>query len=474
MSINPPVLPPGWGPAPNGRSAHSLLAPLYDYAEVTDARLDDLESRSGTSGTVTSVNGIGPDENGNITIPTSGGGAGLTEDPNHPGLYLIDQIQTVTPAAPTFTDEDGTTNDRYTIPASTGVQYVAAGAIRSAGTYTPTAGQTVNVVAQALAGYQLDGTTSWSYTFSTGTAPVEVTPVAPTADDATDTITITATTGVEYRIDAAPVSGTVNIGDVDTTVTVTAHALTGYTLTGTTSWQFEFTQAPSTPFSDYTAEVTADAPVVFYKLNEASGTPVDTMGNSTATVHGSVALGATAIIEGATSAEISTASVGTNAISIGRPAALDNMSAFTLEALVEPAAGTQGIINRSDAATTPRLAFILNSSAGLEFIARNVSGQVPAAVSPNSVFVWGEPIHLALTHDGITCRMYVNGVEVHNAAQAFTTTGAAAVNWEIGRSDSYSGGRGSLTGRMSGVAIYDKVLTPARILAHAQAAGLAA
>lgn len=44
-----PQLPSNWGPRPNGRSAHSLLAPLYDYADVTDDRLADLESRSGTS-----------------------------------------------------------------------------------------------------------------------------------------------------------------------------------------------------------------------------------------------------------------------------------------------------------------------------------------------------------------------------------------------------------------------------------------
>lgn len=38
MSINPPVLPPSWGPAPNGRSAHALLAPLYAWAgTATDA-----------------------------------------------------------------------------------------------------------------------------------------------------------------------------------------------------------------------------------------------------------------------------------------------------------------------------------------------------------------------------------------------------------------------------------------------------
>lgn len=62
MSINPPVLPPSWGPAPNGRSAHALLEPLYAWADVTDERLTDLESQGGTSVT----------DNGNGTATLTG------------------------------------------------------------------------------------------------------------------------------------------------------------------------------------------------------------------------------------------------------------------------------------------------------------------------------------------------------------------------------------------------------------------
>ena len=46
MSINPPLLPPSWGPAPNGRSAHALLEPLYAWADTATAAIN---ADSGTS-----------------------------------------------------------------------------------------------------------------------------------------------------------------------------------------------------------------------------------------------------------------------------------------------------------------------------------------------------------------------------------------------------------------------------------------
>lgn len=155
-------------------------------------------------------------------------------------------VESVTAPAPTFSDQDGTANDTYTIPAATGVQYRVSGVARPAGTY-PGSGS-VTVTAHALAGYVLSGTTSWTFTFSTASAPVPVTPTAPTASDSADTYTIPSTTGVEYLVGGVVQSaGTKSVGDVDTTVTVTARALAGYVLNGTTSWTLTFTQKPVTP-----------------------------------------------------------------------------------------------------------------------------------------------------------------------------------------------------------------------------------
>ncbi|WP_152189228.1 ThuA domain-containing protein [Georgenia satyanarayanai] len=73
----------------------------------------------------------------------------------------------VTPEAVTFTDEDGTEDDTFTVPAVEGVEYVVDGEVVPAGTH-PGSG-TVTVTARAVEGYVLaDGaTTEWEHTFST-------------------------------------------------------------------------------------------------------------------------------------------------------------------------------------------------------------------------------------------------------------------------------------------------------------------
>lgn len=72
-----------------------------------------------------------------------------------------------------------------------------------------------------------------------GSDPVEVMPVAPTYDSATDTITIPTVTGVEYTIDGEVVSGAVVITE-DTLVT--ARPTSGYRFPAVSDndWFFDF------------------------------------------------------------------------------------------------------------------------------------------------------------------------------------------------------------------------------------------
>ncbi len=75
-------------------------------------------------------------------------------------------------------------------------------------------------------------------------APTPVTATAPTFDDTADTYTIPAVEGVQYLVDGvAATAGTVSVGDVDATITVTAEAMEGYVLEGTASWTLTFTAA---------------------------------------------------------------------------------------------------------------------------------------------------------------------------------------------------------------------------------------
>lgn len=110
---------------------------------------------------------------------------------------------------------------------------------------------------------------------STEGTPVEpdvpVTATAPTADDTANTITIPTVTGVVYQVDGSTVTGTLDIGDVATTITVNAVASAGYVLTGTTSWTFTFTGAAVlTPLYPGATPEAVPAPLAEWDFREAS------------------------------------------------------------------------------------------------------------------------------------------------------------------------------------------------------------
>lgn len=150
----------------------------------------------------------------------------------------------VAPKAVSFADLDGTAKDTYTIPTTTGVEYLVNGSVKAAGKH---AGKgKIDVTARATSGYVIKSgsTTNWSHIFSTYAPPVQVTPTAPTFQDEDgtkdDTYTIPSTTGVEYLVDgkvksAATYSGAGN-------VKITARAKSGYELKSSApaSWTHSF------------------------------------------------------------------------------------------------------------------------------------------------------------------------------------------------------------------------------------------
>lgn len=193
---------------------------------------------------------------------------------------------TVTPTAPTQVDQCGTANDTYTIPTTVGVDYKISGNTVTSATY-PGSGS-VTITAAAQPGYALQGTTSWTFTFTDVACVITVTATAPTKVDLcgtpNDTYTIPVTTGVTYKVNnTVKTAGTYSGSG---TVTITAVANPGYVLTGQTSWTLTFssvkcnvTPAPAT-YADvcgyandsYTIPTTAN---VSYKVNntvKAAGT----------------------------------------------------------------------------------------------------------------------------------------------------------------------------------------------------------
>ncbi len=153
---------------------------------------------------------------------------------------------TVTPVAPVLaTSQVCDVPGSVTIAATEGVEYFLDGAPIAAGKHTgPLAG---TVTAKAVKGYELTGKATWVVSVPAAeTCSQDVTPVAPSvrqssACDTAGTLTVPATTGVEYFLDGAPIAAGKHTGPL--AGTVTAKAVKGFELKGTSSWAVEIAAA---------------------------------------------------------------------------------------------------------------------------------------------------------------------------------------------------------------------------------------
>lgn len=146
--------------------------------------------------------------------------------------------------APTFGDTFGTNEDWLEIPSIYGgplFDYWVNGVETPWGQY-PASG-TVTVEARpVLSGYEMIGPFSWTYTY-TDWKIVSVR-TEPTFDVARSTYTITAQHGVQFLVNGSPkVAGTYRASGP---VAIKAEGLPSYLLTGSSSWDHDFTP----PFVD--------------------------------------------------------------------------------------------------------------------------------------------------------------------------------------------------------------------------------
>ena len=220
------------------------------------------------------------------------------------------------------------------------------------------------------------------------------------------------------------------------------------------------------PAADYAAEVLADSPVGYWRLEETSGSTVaDEIGTNDGTVYG-----ANLNVDGQVGSAASFDGID-DYISIPYDAAL-NTATFTGEAIIRADAFSSTL--------TRVLSFRKNAHNGWEMLVTDIGrlrlewGDGSAtrnAESPTNTILTETTYHVAVTHDGTTGRAYVNGTEVafFDASLSVNDTANMAIGnilWTV------AGQRGH-TGMIDEVAVYDTALSAARILAHAQAAGLA-
>ena len=224
--------------------------------------------------------------------------------------------------------------------------------------------------------------------------------------------------------------------------------------------------APASGGSTYRDLVLEDNPFMYFPLDDAT-TPTDVMGNVTPNQVQSVTMGAAGIGDGATSAQFDG---GAASRGIRIPAAqLPNMSTLTSFAAEAIAAADNMSAQR---------AFFARDSA---FLVRHTSA---ALVDPFTGLGWANRIgasgypegaptaihHWAIVWDGSTARLYRDGAVVLSEAQAGTPASASTNNLYIGAREATDL---TFLGRIAGFAFYTHSLSAARVLAHAQAAGVA-
>ena len=221
---------------------------------------------------------------------------------------------------------------------------------------------------------------------------------------------------------------------------------------------------PEPEMPTYAQEVLADGPTLFYLLDEAASPGVDLAGTTTQSTITGVSWAQAGIGAGATSAAFASGSLRTSTA-----AALGGHGAITLEALVHATdwSGDRLVVAVSEAGS--EVIFLRPQNGVLRMTIETSAGNY-TTITGSTVMTTVRTYHIAGTWDGSQVRLYVDGVLDTTVALGSRFTPASAPFVQLGRrpagSDSY------FAGRLAGVAVHMGALSGARILAHAQAAGL--
>ena len=193
--------------------------------------------------------------------------------------------------------------------------------------------------------------------------------------------------------------------------------------------------------SDYSDAIIADAPVSYWRLSEASGsTAFDSMGTSPGTYNNSPTLGVSSLLL-SDSVSKSVTFDGVND-SVSTSNANNFTSAVSVEAWIKP-------INFPSSSAYASVASKSNSytlqfgGSRLEFKLANSRLQ-----APNNALALGQTYHIVGTYDGITQKLYINGIEVASKS----LTGSIPINTSNFRIGAFS----SSTELFNGTIIVDK------------------
>lgn len=220
----------------------------------------------------------------------------------------------------------------------------------------------------------------------------------------------------------------------------------------------------------YATEILADSPLVYLALDEASAPPVNQGSTGTISAFSSYpTFGGSGVGDGSTAATF--AASATEGISLGgKPT---SGATFVIEALVRV----------SSLAAARCIASITDSGGNAQYFGVHTDGKLrvttaapswPTILYGGTALSTGTVYHVAVLQKSGTSgagnvEVYLNGALDGSLTCAFSVAGASS--WYVGRR-SPSGFENPFSGQLGGFAVYDS-LSAARILAHAQAAGVA-
>lgn len=239
---------------------------------------------------------------------------------------------------------------------------------------------------------------------------------------------------------------------------------TDYSLDGGSTWIT----------SNYAEEVTAKHPAVYWRLDETSGTSAaDASGNSrNGTYSGSYSLNQTAALE-ATSTNpgksiYTPGNGGASLAAAGLPTITTYLSA---EAWIKPddVTGTKTILSRlnfDQAASTTHWSWSLHlNGSKLETTIYSTTG-VTTTLQASPSLTDATWYHVAMTYDGETLKLYINGILYAAQPLALILATAASADFKVGlNSDSTK----SFKGYIDEAAFYDYPMSNHQVMAHYQA-----
>lgn len=226
----------------------------------------------------------------------------------------------------------------------------------------------------------------------------------------------------------------------------------------------------------YSAEVMADSPLAYWRMGDPSGTTcTDSSGNARhATYAGAVVLGATGLITGDTDTAVDFPGATTARAEVASASWMNVTAGLTLEAVVkvDSLSTYRTILDRDSSAGGRTWGLRVDQTTGkvttLIWSATDAASSPTTLTSTSSLAV-GTKYHVAVTWDGTTVRIYINGTQDASVAKAgsmksSTTPICIAVSHGGSNLSSYFF---PMDGIIDEAAIYGTALSAGRVAAHA-------